>query len=253
MMTRKQAKCWARALGGCQGGQSLEHYLTKGLYPGNVKAVGLPWAKGKPVDLPITSLRANILCKHHNEALSDIDGEAIRMKDFVAQAIDSLSKKNARFSQMHYCSVDGSKIMRWFSKTICNLETLAKRTPDKVYVRHAFGQANAPVHVYMDKVFPTENDADASHFRFWWWPVDLKAGGSTTVYIVRFAILEWLIAPFALTPDKCDAIGQLTDTRYWFKAKPIVRTRIIPMGQSLPCNKTTWTHQLTFRISKRRR
>jgi len=114
-MLRRPGKCWANVLGECRGGLSLEHYLTKGLYAGNVKALGLPWSKGNPVDLPIGNLGANILCKHHNEVLSVVDSEAIRMKDFVVRAVASLCGKDVPSSQMHYCCVDGSKIMRWFS------------------------------------------------------------------------------------------------------------------------------------------
>ncbi len=253
-VTGKLPKCWASILGGCEGGPSRQHYVTRGLYSGNVNAIGLPWAEG-PVDLPIGALAAKILCRRHNELLSPVDGEAIRMKNFIDQAMASLSSGDACSSQKHHCSVDGRKIIRWFCKTICDLEALAKRKPEEVYVRRAFGRPNAPVHVYMDKVRPvTKTDTDTSHIRIFPCYADLRAGGRTAVYIIRFAIFEWLVAPFSLTQDICDALGKLTDGEYWFKAKPIVRTTTLPMGwRPSPGKKPTWTHQLTFKMPKKRR
>ena len=252
-MARSMTRCWASVIGGCKGGWSKEHYLTKGLYRGNVRAVGLPWAEGQPVDLPISSLAANILCRHHNGELAQLDGEAIRLRNFIMKAVESIASKAVPPGTERCYSVDGRRIIRWFCKTICNMESLAGRVPEEVYVRRAFGRPYTPVHVYVNRLIPAEEDADSTHFRLWRWRALLKAGGETTVYIVRFALLYWLVTPFSLTPDECDAIGILTENRYWFKAKPLIRTRIIPVGRSFQGNDVKWTHELILRFPSKNR
>ena len=248
-------ECWASILGRCAGGQSREHYITKGLYPGLVKAVGLPWAKGEPIELPIEALAANILCAGHNNALSPVDGEAIAMKEFMA---DAMAGGPAYHEELHgktrYCSVDGEKIIRWLCKMVCNIEALAKRNPDPAYIRRAFGAPGGErVRVYPYKALGARVDADLSHLRFWQWHVDLKKGGRTQVYLFRFAILEWLLSPFPLTKDECDALGQLTGGRYWFKARPLTRSTPVYVPRSGPGGKQVLTHQLTVKFPRRRR
>ena len=249
-MARKRVKCWASVLGGCGGGQSREHYFTQGLYAGNVIVSGLPWAQGRSIDLPIGALASNILCGDHNEALSPVDGEAIRMKNFVVKAVEASSRDAP--PRREYCSVDGRKIIRWLSKFICNVVTLGRRAPEPVYVRRAFAQPNAPVHVYVHKFFPVKDDADTSHIHFEEWIARLKSGGETALYILRFAIMEWLVAPLALTQYECNVLGHLTQGQHLFEAKPLDRTRKLWLGPRVSGNKTTFTHQLNLLIPRTR-
>ncbi len=245
-------KCWASILGDCKGKQSREHYVTQALYSGDVTATGLPWAKwGQMIELPIRAMSANILCVGHNNRLSQVDAEAVQFKDFVVSAIDALSAGEIS-RNITYGTVDGKKLIRWLCKTICNLETLYARTPDPSYVRRALGvSGGGSVRVYINPMEGTRCVGDPSHLRWSWWDAALKKGGVTQVYIMRFAMLEWLVAPFDLEQHECDVIGQMTGRRYWFKARPLTATRVIPFSVRLPGGRGRTTHQLTMKFPRR--
>lgn len=247
-------KCWAELLGGCADGQSQEHYISKGLYGGMVKAIGLPWAKGEEVNLPIDSLKANILCEHHNNMLSPVDGEAIRFRKAVADAMVAIMSPNTVSAGTTYTTLDGEKIIRWLCKTICNLETLAKRGPDPRLVRRAFGaDGGQTVHLYGEKAFPSRRDGDTSHIRWFPWNAELKDGGTARVFIMRFANFEWLISPFPLTQDQCDALGHLSQTRYWFRNKPLRSTTALPVYVRGDGGKLAEIHRVTLKFPRKRR
>jgi len=243
-------KCWASILGDCSKGQSREHYLTKALYGGNVKARGLPWVKGgEEIELPINAMGANILCVRHNNQLSEVDAEAVRFKDFVADAIGSVPDGKVR-QAVSYGAVDGKKLIRWLCKTVSNLETLYKRSPDPAYVRRAFAAAGGEsVNVYMNTIEPD----NPSHFRWWRWDAKLKKGTVTQVYIIRFGVLEWLVAPTQLTQNQCDAIDRMSQYRCPFKARPLMATRLVAIGPPLPDGSVKQTHQLTIKFPRRKR
>lgn len=70
-------ECWAATLGTCAGGSSREHYITDGVFEGEmINAFGLPWCSDEPLSIELAAATARILCKRHNKALSDFDNEA---------------------------------------------------------------------------------------------------------------------------------------------------------------------------------
>jgi hypothetical protein len=122
-----------------------------------------------------------------------------------------------------------------------------------MFVRRAFDVPQSPVYVYIHKESYPSDNIDITNFRFWPWGVDLKNGGKASVYIFRFAALEWLIAPFALTKGECDELGCLTQGKHWFKAQPLGEDTTIPLGGRAGDGLVSWKHELLLRFPKKRR
>jgi len=75
--------CWADILGGCSKKISKEHYVGHNLFQ-KLRTRGVH-NKIEGIELPATALQANILCKNHNNLLSDTDQEAIRLHKGLRQ------------------------------------------------------------------------------------------------------------------------------------------------------------------------
>lgn len=115
-------KCWAYSLGDCAGGISKEHYISKNLFPsGRVTISGFDWLKGKEKVLPIQNLVANILCRKHNTALSELDAEVnnfmgilnkIKTQEHFLKSVKVLSVQPDSYL------VNGSLLERWLAKCI---------------------------------------------------------------------------------------------------------------------------------------
>ena len=72
-------ECWAAPLGGCGGGISREHLVSKCVFPDqSIFVRGLDWCLDEPKEVRIETLTAKILCKDHNSALSELDSEVGR-------------------------------------------------------------------------------------------------------------------------------------------------------------------------------
>ena len=71
-------ECWAHELGDCRGGQSGEHHVSASLFPTTkvLLVKGFPWCMDEHKTVGLPSLTANILCRHHNSALSPFDEAA---------------------------------------------------------------------------------------------------------------------------------------------------------------------------------
>jgi hypothetical protein len=116
--------CWAAPLGGCGGGISREHLVSKCVFPDqSIFVKGLDWCLGEPKEVRIETLTAKILCKDHNSALSELDSEAGSAFDTIR---DFTRTKISR-EQMPYINwaskqltVDSRKLERWCLKTLLN-------------------------------------------------------------------------------------------------------------------------------------
>src|SRR5215213_5536976 len=115
--------CWAEALGGCDGGLSGEHLLSRGLFSGkNVLVQGSHWRTAKPKSIGLRSLIANILCRKHNSALSIADDEAIRAFRAIRLFEEILSGRKLLTDAADLKhDVHGPILERWFIKTAINL------------------------------------------------------------------------------------------------------------------------------------
>jgi hypothetical protein len=146
--------CWADCLGGCSSKQSGEHYVTKGLFEGDsLKIKGLPWCKFEEKTIGLGSATANILCKAHNEQLSQLDGEAIRAFDAIREIFELQERQRALRPQVwktRTWRLNGPLLERWFLKTTINLvhvqthpatwpNATSERTPPRDVVETVFG------------------------------------------------------------------------------------------------------------------
>jgi hypothetical protein len=106
--------CWAAELGGCSREQSGEHVFSKSLFSQDeLNLEGVPWLKGKQRKLPKLALTAAILCKRHNETLSELDAEA--------GALSSAFRRLFEQPGQHTHTLKGLLYERWLMKSMINV------------------------------------------------------------------------------------------------------------------------------------
>lgn len=104
--------CYAAALKDCGGELEAEHFVSKVLLRqlGKTFAVsGMPWAGPKAKSSP-KALKAHVLCKRHNNALSPVDEAAGRFHRIMLAATNGENIGNAEF--------DGDDLERWSIKLL---------------------------------------------------------------------------------------------------------------------------------------
>ena len=149
--------CWANSLGGCGGGFSGEHIVSKGLFSGKaVQVQGSPWRTQKPKTIGIGSLTANILCRNHNSALSAVDQEGIAAFHAIRGFEEILSGRSPPAdSTALQANIDGPLLERWFIKHAINLFVVAGKQkhwqggatpidPPATFVKAAYGLYQLP-------------------------------------------------------------------------------------------------------------
>jgi hypothetical protein len=118
-------ECWASNLGDCFGGASREHYISDGIFASEaVTAFGLSWCRAEPIQIGLGAAVAKILCRRHNEALSDFDAEAASLSRFLTNNV--LNTPLAHDELL----VNGPNLERWALKTALNLGYLGALDPD---------------------------------------------------------------------------------------------------------------------------
>lgn len=118
-------RCWAASIGKCVGPISGEHQVTESLYGvKSVSVVGLLWCRTERVQIGVSNLKAKILCRGHNSALSpvDIGGKHAfetlgRFRELGAQRA-SLSTRDWSIDRLQ---LNGPMFERWLVKTAVNL------------------------------------------------------------------------------------------------------------------------------------
>jgi hypothetical protein len=117
--------CWARSRGNCCTTQSGEHYVSATLFAGlKIRVRGFSWCKDEDREIPVAKARANILCKHHNERLSELDsaaGDAFRVFKSVREMEDVREAMSPRIWMVKERQIQGDLLERWFLKTMINL------------------------------------------------------------------------------------------------------------------------------------
>lgn len=124
--------CWASGMGDCDNKQSAEHYVTRGLWSASeIMISGFDWQKGEQKLLPVGRLESKILCETHNNRLSDVDAEAIRISKFFGDAVDAVkssqkqtSAKKPLFPQRY--QANGPLFERWCAKTLIDFVCVEK-------------------------------------------------------------------------------------------------------------------------------
>jgi hypothetical protein len=56
---------------------SAEHLVSRALFPESVTIQGFEWCRETPKMIGINSLTSNVLCRHYNSALSELDAAAL--------------------------------------------------------------------------------------------------------------------------------------------------------------------------------
>lgn len=140
------ASCWARCLGNCGGGVSREHYISASIFDDEwITVEGFDWCRNKPVRISLASAASKMLCRRHNQALSDCDAEASKLSRFMSKNLrdDPLAEGSINLS--------GRLLERWALKTLFNFgRQLARRSnttaldPPKELVEAAFGLVSLP-------------------------------------------------------------------------------------------------------------
>jgi hypothetical protein len=140
-------RCWAEIIGGCSTQASSEHYVGKGLFK-SVTTHGLHSSlDGR--SLPISNLKANILCKKHNNCLSVVDQGAIYFYEILLKLFQYQEKENIlsgeRLWMPEQYKVNALLFGRWLCKLHCNILTLGGIDSPEYYVRYTFGELTDPL------------------------------------------------------------------------------------------------------------
>lgn len=115
-------RCYAAELGDCDGKISREHYISRSVLEliGNGKSVtvsNLPFLKkDTPTDLGIESLTAKVLCKRHNNILTDLDVAGARMFRAMAAFTGATGEPAVPAETIR---IDGAAFERWLLKLFC--------------------------------------------------------------------------------------------------------------------------------------
>lgn len=147
------SRCWASALGGCGGGISGEHIVSRALFPNGATVRGFDWCKMDPKKVGPEALVANCLCKEHNSALSPLDQAAADLR-YSMMAIATQSNAATPYKRQRRPArefrIDGTSFERWCFKAACNMYScgaflgLTEWTPPVEVVRFVFGQGSLP-------------------------------------------------------------------------------------------------------------
>lgn len=127
-------KCWANTVSQCDSIQSREHYVSKGLFTGDIiRITGFPFLNGEEKELGIGRLVTKSLCQTHNAMLSEYDQEAINFANALKYANDlslKRSNSNARKFSVHRNRINTDRFSRWVLKTYIGLSVFHKEKPD---------------------------------------------------------------------------------------------------------------------------
>jgi hypothetical protein len=116
------AGCYASFTNDCLSKLSNEHWLSEGILlhvgqSGRVLISGLRWQQGQQHALSAKSLGSNILCEHHNRALSRLDATAIAVfKTLDHYQIDFRTQPDPHGSEFDLYS--GEELERWLLKLL---------------------------------------------------------------------------------------------------------------------------------------
>ena len=117
--------CWASKLNNCCDNFSREHTISASLFPKSktIFVQGFHWCKNEQKEVSIAKLTSKILCKHHNNSLSQLDtaaGHAFNNFEYVSKLIEEANQNNGRF-KVKNSHVNALLLERWLLKTLINV------------------------------------------------------------------------------------------------------------------------------------
>ena len=148
-------RCWAKALGDCEGKISREHLVSGCFFPeGGVTVRGFSWCLDEKT-VGLGSLTGRILCRRHNSKLSDLDSAIMSTLANLEKSVRLFEARRKLLSRrwtVAQFAVDGLLLERWFLKTFINMSvvdnnriigegTRSVGTPSDELVKIAFGQS----------------------------------------------------------------------------------------------------------------
>jgi len=145
--------CWAASLGDCAEKITREHVVSQCLFETEAIMVqGFKWCLNEPKRIGLANLVAKILCKRHNEGLSDLDTAALNAFNVFREGI-RLNQVRGRLKKpicwnVKRLEINGPLLERWLLKTLINLSVGGewlmgsgfKGIPSKDLVEIAFGK-----------------------------------------------------------------------------------------------------------------
>lgn len=139
--------CFAAHLGGCSKLRSREHYVSESvlrLVGEAVSISGFPWQeKGIRDTVGVSSLRAGILCKSHNEMLGPLDEAGKAFVGAIKSIFDSLSGSSHQLPAS--VDVDGMALELWLLKMLCGyLSAFSSEHVPRKWVDILFRRAEMP-------------------------------------------------------------------------------------------------------------
>ena len=146
--------CWASKLNDCCDNFSREHLISASLFPksNTIFVQGFHWCQNEQKEIGLASLTSKILCKHHNNSLSQLDtaaGHAFNNFEYISKLIAEANQNNGRF-KVKDSHVNALLLERWLLKTLINVCYEQKHLignsselglPDENLVRICFGKS----------------------------------------------------------------------------------------------------------------
>ncbi len=144
-MRARSGRCWADVLGECHGPITREHLFTEALFGPRLRleSQSVPWLNGTPFETSVGRLKANVLCKSHNEELGrTADAAALRLLRALRQGARPMRLPGSRILRPPTRrTIRGIDLGRWLCKTHCNFMVVAGFAPSRDFIRYSFRRA----------------------------------------------------------------------------------------------------------------
>jgi len=152
-------------------------------------------------ELPATALKAHLLCKNHNNELSDTDQEAINFHEVLSgwfKIDEDILTGNGLWTPTRY-EVNGSLFGRWLCKLHCNLRSFDGFVPAEYYVRSAFGETTDPSPRFF--VLLNTNENLRYERRIWYadYTIGMRNFEEHILFHVYFMGFHFIVFPFDLS------------------------------------------------------
>lgn len=136
--------CWAKSLGNCNKTISREHLISKGIFVDrNISVKGFSWCKDEFKSIGINALTRKCLCQRHNNLLSPVDNEGIKLFQSLDKIAEFTVSSNTSHEKSVNAVIDGFLLERWFLKTLINLSYKSE------YLIGGFGKEKGIPHEYL--------------------------------------------------------------------------------------------------------
>jgi len=131
--------CYAAQLGDCAGGFTKEHYISESVLKiagPVIQITGFPWQQGDvSMEVGTSALTSKILCRTHNEQLSELDSVA---STFLTELKSSFQKARDNQLSNSIFHTSGHLLELWLLKVLIGLLTLHEATIPQKWINILF-------------------------------------------------------------------------------------------------------------------